>query len=277
MRHESDPPLTHQPSQVERDRLYRQQFINGNRGWSDYAPAEGAGRRLEVADEPAEQAPSSTPAPSAPDDEAADESADTEDSAPVSLDVAPPSRDTRDRSVCSTVSDSDPEQTRERAATHPHLSWGGYVLSTTMRYPLSTTFRLSEYDEARRDLRLGEEDEPQMEGANNESDHDESPSSDTELDARSSEDEEEADLTGNTMNFRITPPAEENELESQSLEAAEKQVKALKFELAQSESRWRATLDFNFVYIGALEEQVELQKQQIKALLISDFIFRTCS
>jgi hypothetical protein len=240
----------------------------------------------EVADEPAEQAPSSTPAPSAPDDEAADESADTEDSAPVSLDVAPPSRDTRDRSVCSTVSDSDPEQTRERAATHPHLSWGGYVLSTR-RWPhlplggvavsARRPFRLSEYDEARRDLRLGEEDEPQMEGANNESDHDESPSSDTELDARSSEPEEEADPTGNTMNFRITPPAEENELESQSLEAAEKQVKALKFELAQSESRWRATLDFNFVYIGALEEQVELQKQQIKALLISDFIFRTCS
>ena len=41
----------------------------------------------------------------------------------------------------------------------------------------------------------------------------------------------------------------------ETLEAAEKQVKALKFELAQSESRWRA-----------LEDKVELQNQQIEAL-----------
>ena len=41
----------------------------------------------------------------------------------------------------------------------------------------------------------------------------------------------------------------------ETLEAAEKQVKALKFELAQSESRWRA-----------LEDKVELQNQKIEAL-----------
>ena len=71
-----------------------------------------------------------TPASSGMADEVADEPSDTEDSLPVSLEVAPPSRDTRDRSVCSTVSVSDPEEMLERAATHPHMSWEAYLGTT---------------------------------------------------------------------------------------------------------------------------------------------------